>query len=685
MFIEKKIKYNNSRPKTSLHTQLLVILIALSLIPSILIGTVAIFSGTVSMEKTVGQYSQKIIDQLSYAINTTIHTVNISTSNIISGRNFMAYAKSIEEENNIEMFTAKAQVASLIADELVGTGVIEGGFILLGDEVILQERSYTSKAVNIKHLEKYIVSDIFKKSKAYQEILKLPRTASLWFYIAEGETEGVYVGKNVGIIKGEACIALFPVSIVYLSDMLSLASINEQIPVMLVDAYGRVILSNKEHLKNTEVNHKNFTAETGTLTTQKALTSYAKCENQWMVVLDAPKNVLLSGIKWTTATIYGLLLICALLAISISILFGRKIVKPIENLSQIMGQVESGMLNVEIIINQKVKRNNKEINLLTIGFENMIGTIKGLITHAKEVTESVQNNISLLSESAETTTAAAEEVESAVTTISEGAYKQKAEIDASVKMIASFCTEIREVVRQMYEMGEYSNHTMAISNDTKEKINYLSQQTEATLFISQAVKVQVDELGDEASQIKVVTDLIKEINEQTNLLSLNASIEAARAGASGSGFAVVAGEIKRLSTQTEGALQTIMHIVNTIQYKKESTLKELEKAVVLFNEQVPIVNDAREAFSDIYDKTANVNDAIKQITDTLKEVHVSNEVLSGKINKISKIVDGAIQSTDEVCIVSEQQSEYAEKVMMISKELVKNVNTLEKAYLKFTM
>lgn len=683
MPIQKKVKLNTTNKKTSLLKQLLIILIALSLMPSMAVGLVAILSSTSSMEQTVGQYSQKIIDQLNYAINTTINTINISTTNIISGRNFNAYVKSIEDNNNIEKFSTKSQVESLVADELVGTGIIEGAFILLGDEIIIEEKSYTSKAKNIKNLDSYIISEEFKNSSAYKQLTQMQRTASLWFYIAEGEQSGVYVGKNAGTIKGEICIAIFPVNMEYLANMLHLASINEDIPIMLLDSSSKVILSNKEHLKNTSLNREDFTEQTGTNMTAKALTSYAKCQNGWTVVLDAPKSILLGRIRLTTLTIYGLLILCAALAIGISIIFGRKIVKPIENLSKVMRQVETGMLDVETVITKQVKQNNREISLLTTGFINMINTIKELIVDAKEVTRAVEENVTLLNESAEATTAAAEEVEASISVISKGAYIQKSETDTSVKMIEDFCCEISSIVDVMYEMEQHSNNTMVVSSDTKDKIDKLNDHTQKNLDISRSIKLQVDGLGDEASRIKVVAELIKEINEQTNLLSLNASIEAARAGEAGKGFAVVAGEIKRLSTQTEGALQTIGQIVNGIQAKKDNVLRELEKAITVFNEQVPIVNDTKVVFSDIYSKMEYVNKQIKYTTSTLKGIHTNNQILSGKINEISNIVDGAIQSTDEVCAVSEEQSKYAGKMTLMSKELLKSIMRLKEAYSKF--
>ncbi len=684
MPVQKKRNLNVKNQKTSLFTQLRIILITLSLVPSIAVGAVAIWSSTLNMEQTVGQYSQKIIEQLNYALDTSINNINITATNIISGRTFNAYAKSIENDDNIQMFSSKSQVEGLIAEELVGTGTIEGGIILLGDQILIEEKSLTSKAVNLKVIGKYLVSEHFQKGEVYNKLLQMPRTASLWFYIPEGEESGVYIGKNVGSIKGKSCIAVFSVNMLYLEDVLDLASVNENIPIMIVNEEQKVILSNKEHLKNTEITGMAFSKQTDTIISSKSLTSYAVCQNGWTVVLDAPKTVLLSGIQSTTYSIYGLLAACTVLAVGISIIFGSRIVKPLENLSEIMGQVEGGKLDVQESITKRVKQNNREISTLTNQFIAMILTIKELIANAKEVTRSVEGNMTLLAESAETTTAAAEELEGAVTTIAQGANKQKQETDTSVSMIEAFCQQIDDVVNVMYEVENYSNHTMEISRSTKNKIDELSRHTQVTLDMSKAVKVQVDELGNEAGRIKVVTELIREINEQTNLLSLNASIEAARAGAAGKGFAVVAGEIKRLSTQTEGALKTIGDIVGDIQIKKTNTLIELEKATHVFNEQVPIVDGTKDAFSEIYSKMESANRHIIKATSTLKNVHTSNEVLSSKINEISSIVDQAIQSTDEVCAISEEQSKYAEKVTMMSKELLGSITRLERTYSKFT-
>jgi methyl-accepting chemotaxis protein len=224
---------------------------------------------------------------------------------------------------------------------------------------------------------------------------------------------------------------------------------------------------------------------------------------------------------------------------------------------------------------------------------------------------------------------------------------------------------------------------MAMSSTTKGHLDQLSEQTKDTIAISGAVRVQVEELGNEASKISNILSLIKSINDQTNLLSLNAAIEAARAGEAGRSFAVVADEVRKLSYQTEGAIATIGQTIMSIHNKKESTLGELQKATVVFNNQIPIVSAATEAFLHIDKQMGTINKQIECATDTLQEVTIKKEEVVMRMTEVSQIVGQSASVCEEVSAESTQQTYYAQKISHMANKLLESMSDLQRTYSRF--
>ena len=123
------------------------------------------------------------------------------------------------------------------------------------------------------------------------------------------------------------------------------------------------------------------------------------------------------------------------------------------------------------------------------------------------------------------------------------------------------------------------------SRNAAETMNVLNEKSNTSAMKFTKVQDDIKNLNEKALQISKIVDLINGISEQTSLLSLNASIEAARAGAAGKGFGVVADEIKHLAEQTSEATKTIRNIVEEIVKETQNAVQEVENANVIFDEQ----------------------------------------------------------------------------------------------------
>ena len=171
----------------------------------------------------------------------------------------------------------------------------------------------------------------------------------------------------------------------------------------------------------------------------------------------------------------------------------------------------------------------------------------------------------------------------------------------------------------------------------------------------------MQELGKQAESIGGVMNVISDIADQTNLLALNAAIEAARAGEAGRGFAVVADEVRKLAEKTMAATQEVGSNINSIQQSARVNIEEVDTAVRSVAEATDLANSSGEALGVIVE-LASVNSAIvASIATAAEEQSATSEEINGAIDEINRITgettDGMIQSSEAVQELSRMAQE----------------------------
>lgn len=174
----------------------------------------------------------------------------------------------------------------------------------------------------------------------------------------------------------------------------------------------------------------------------------------------------------------------------------------------------------------------------------------------------------------------------------------------------------------------------------------------------------IKELESVAQQISGIVQVIKGISDQTNLLALNAAIEAARAGEAGRGFAVVADEVRKLASNTGSATQEIAQMVAKIQQGTQKSVRDMENAVVLATEGVTLANKAGESVSGIQQESESVSNAVSIITDALREQATASREIA---QKIERVASGA----EENSAIAEQTASSAANLEEVAQRLNK--------------
>ena len=194
---------------------------------------------------------------------------------------------------------------------------------------------------------------------------------------------------------------------------------------------------------------------------------------------------------------------------------------------------------------------------------------------------------------------ATDEISRAVEEISHGAVSQAEEIESASGQIAAMGAVIEDIVSNVKNLSEASESMTSAGNASLETMQKLSDSNDRTSHAINNIGEQIQLTNESIKKISVATELITSIASQTNLLSLNASIESARAGEAGRGFAVVATEIQKLAVQSNDAAVEIQQIIGNLITESQKTMNEMQDAEVLMREQQEKLGDTKEKFDEV--------------------------------------------------------------------------------------
>jgi aerotaxis receptor len=231
--------------------------------------------------------------------------------------------------------------------------------------------------------------------------------------------------------------------------------------------------------------------------------------------------------------------------------------------------------------------------------------------------------------------------------VTQGILRQQSETDQVATAINEMSATVLEVARNTQQAAAAAHEADAATTEGQQKmvaimdsINYLSQE------VGRSAQVIV-QLEEHSNNIGVVLDVIKNIAEQTNLLALNAAIEAARAGEQGRGFAVVADEVRTLAQRTQQSTQEIEKMIAELQNGTRDASQVMQKSCDQASISVEQANQGCQALTTISEKVTSISDMNDQIATAAEEQSAVTEEINRNIVNISQIADQSSQSARE--------------------------------------
>lgn len=371
--------------------------------------------------------------------------------------------------------------------------------------------------------------------------------------------------------------------------------------------------------------------------------------------------------------------IMLLICIVVGVVFVRSIVVPVNKLTSAAKVIANGDLcqkDIEVRTKDEIKDLAESFNLMKSNLHSLIHSMTANVEHTTSAAEELAASTDEISKSSHDI---ANLVEKMAISDNQAAVTGR-ESSIAMDETAQGVQRIAEATQMLHSKAV---DTQSIANDGEKTLHIAENQMSIIQQSSNTTNERIKKLSTQSAEIVNITKVITEITEQTNLLALNAAIEAARAGEHGKGFAVVADEVRKLAEESKASANQIVDVIALIQQETKEVEKAVNVTVLNVDEGVTFIQNAQNAFDGILTAIVDMTSQIEDVSASTQQISASTEEMAASVNEMSSSSNYAAQQSETIASTIEEQAATLQEINAVARALSEEAVSVKEEINKF--
>jgi len=400
----------------------------------------------------------------------------------------------------------------------------------------------------------------------------------------------------------------------------------------------------------------------------------------WVIGVTIPESEIYRSLENIKMKYFIINAIAFLLIILYALYFARYLVKPIKELTNAAEVISSGDLTFDVKVSS-----NDEIGQLGTAFNKMVENLRQLIEHVTTAAIDLSASSEEMAASSDQYSIMTDTMAQSINKLAEDAARESSDVERTNLTIREMAEGIQQVAINAQMTNEAGiDARQAVANGKKTVDNAIETMGEIQSVMKESVKA-TRLLGENSNEIGNIVQMITSIAEQTNLLALNAAIEAARAGEQGKGFAVVADEVRKLAEESSNAAGKITRLIEEVQIETRRAVDLMDKGDNIVEYGANTVAQTGEVFDEIQGAIGKMTNSIEEVSAATEEMSAGSDEIVSSMDNVTDLKEKSTLNTRLISDGTKEQMASIEEIASSAKRLASMAQDLQEQIQRFNI